>query len=125
MSMPILSKAVGILLVMLGTLGYVTSNAASVTALIPAFVGIPMFLFGYLGEKENLRKHMMHAAAGLSLIGFLGTVSGVPKTISLLTGGTVERPQAAVVQAAMAIICLGFLIFAVQSFIAARKAGKV
>jgi len=125
MSMPILSKAVGILLVILGTLGYVMSNAASVTALIPAFVGIPMFLFGYFGEKENLRRHMMHAAAGLSLLGFLGTVGGIPKTISLMAGSEVERPQAVVVQAVMAIICLGFLIFAIQSFIAARRARKV
>jgi len=125
MSMPILSKAVGILLVILGTLGYVMSNAASVTALIPAFVGIPMFLFGYFGEKENLRRHMMHAAAGLSLLGFLGTVGGIPKTIALMTGGEVERPQAVVVQAVMAIICLGFLTFAIQSFIAARRARKV
>jgi len=125
MKMPNLSKATGILLVMLGTLGYVTSDGASWTALIPAFVGIPMFLFGYFGEKETLRRHMMHAAAALSLLGFLGTVGGIPKTISLLAGGTVARPQAAVVQAAMAVICLGFLIFAVQSFIAARRARKV
>lgn len=124
MGMPNLSKAVGILLVMLGALGYVTSDGASWTALIPAFVGIPMFLFGYLGEKENLRKHMMHAAAGLSLLGFLGTVAGIPKTISLVTGGTVERPQAAAVKAAMALICLGYLIFAVKSFIDARRARK-
>lgn len=123
--MPNLSKAVGILLIMLGTLGYVTSDGASWTALIPAFVGIPMFLFGHFGEKDNLRRHMMHAAAGLSLLGFLGTVGGVTKTLSLLAGETVERPQAVVVQAIMAIICLGFLVFAVQSFIAARRARKV
>lgn len=124
MSMPNLSKATGILLIMLGMLGYVTSDAASWTALIPAFVGIPMFLFGHFAEKEDLRRHMMHAAAGLSLLGFLGTVGGIPKTIALLTGGTVDRPQAAVVQAAMAIICLAFLVFAVQSFVAARRAKK-
>jgi hypothetical protein len=110
---------------MLGVLGYVTSAAASWTALIPAIVGVPMFLFGYFGQKENLRRHMMHAAAGLALLGFLGTVSGIPKTVSLLAGGPLERPQAAVVQAAMAVICLGFLVFAVQSFIAARRARKV
>lgn len=124
MNMPNLSKATGILLVILGTAGYVTSEAASWTALIPAFVGIPMFLFGHFGEQENLRRHMMHAAAGLSLLGFLGTVGGIPKTVSLLTGGDIERPQAAVVQAIMALLCLGFLIFAVRSFIAARRATK-
>jgi len=125
MGMPNLSKATGILLIMLGMVGYVTTDAVSWTALIPAFVGIPMFLFGHFGEKESLRKHMMHAAAGLSLLGFLGTVGGIPKTISLLTGGAVERPQAAVVQAAMAIVCCAFLVFAVQSFIAARRARKI
>jgi hypothetical protein len=83
-----------------------------------------MFLFGFFGERENLRKHLMHAAAGLSLLGFLGTVGGIVRSLSLLTGGTVERPQAAIVQAVMAIICLGFLILAVKSFIGARRAPK-
>jgi hypothetical protein len=124
MNMPTLSKTAGILLILLGSVGFAVSDGASWTALIPAFVGIPMFLFGFFGERENLRKHLMHAAAGLSLLGFLGTVGGIVRSLSLLTGGTVERPQAAIVQAVMAIICLGFLILAVKSFIGARRAPK-
>jgi hypothetical protein len=125
MNMTNLSKTAGILLILLGSVGFAVSDGASWTALIPAFVGIPMFVFGFFGERENLRKHMMHAAAGLSLLGFLGTVGGIVKSLSLLTGGTVERPQAAIVQAVMAIICLGFLILAVKSFIDARRVRKV
>jgi hypothetical protein len=125
MNMPNFSKSVGIFLILLGTLGYVVTDATSWTALIPAFVGILMFLFGYFGEKTHLRRHLMHAAAVLALLGFIGTVAGIPKTVTHLTGGTIDRPQAAIVQAVMAIACLGYLIVAVKSFIAARRDRKV
>ncbi len=63
----------------------------------------------------------MHGAAVLTLLGFAGTVGGLIKFFKMLGGAEMERPAAITVQAIMAILCLIFLIFAIKSFIDARK----
>lgn len=121
MTMPNLAKLTGILLILLGSIAYLATGAASITALIPTFFGIPMFFLGYFGDRESVRKHLMHAAAILALLGFFGSMSGLPDVLTMLGGGSVARPEAAIARALMAIICLMFLVFAVRSFIAARS----
>ncbi|MCK5573240.1 MAG: hypothetical protein KAJ12_10785 [Bacteroidetes bacterium] len=121
MSMTLLAKAIGILLTLLGIIAYLASGGASITALIPAFFGIPLFFLGYASRNEKLRKHLMHVAALLTLVGFIGSIGGIGSLIGLLTGGEVERLGAAVAQSIMALFCLVFLIFAVRSFIEARR----
>jgi uncharacterized membrane protein len=116
-----LTLSLGILLIILGAASYLGTGQESVTALIPSFFGILFVLFGWLGKKESLRKHMMHAAAGLALLGIFGTIGAVPGLIEVIGGGEVERPLATIARSAMFIMCVGFLIRAVQSFIAARK----
>jgi hypothetical protein len=116
-----LTLSLGILLIILGAASYLGTGQESVTALIPSFFGILFVLFGWLGKKESLRKHMMHAAAGLALLGIFGTIGAVPGLIEIIGGGEVERPLATIARSAMFIMCVGFLIRAVQSFIAARK----
>jgi hypothetical protein len=119
--MILFAKAIGILLTLLGMIAYLASGGASITALIPAFFGIPLFILGYASRNEKLRKHLMHVAAALTLVGFIGTINGIGPLISLLTGGEVEHSGAAVAKSIMALLCLVFLIFAVRSFIAARR----
>lgn len=116
--MPKLATVLGIILIVLGLFAYFGLSAESVTALIPAFFGIPFFILGIIGQKENLRKHAMHAAAALALIGFLGTMQGLFRFLSA------ERTEAVTVQAIMAVLCLVFVILAVKSFIDARRAQK-
>jgi len=111
----------GLLLILLGLGSYFGTGRASVTALIPAFFGLPLLLTGLLGLRENLRQHAMHAAAVLALLGLLGTASGIPKFAVLLAGGTVERPAAAVVQTLMVVLCAVFVSLCVHSFISARR----
>jgi hypothetical protein len=111
----------GIILAVLGVAGYLLTGATSPTALIPAAFGILFIILGFIARKETLRRHAMHGAAVLSLLGIAGTASGVLSTITLIGGGTVERPEAAVAKAAMAVICLVFLALAVRSFINARR----
>ena len=60
--MPKITIGLGILLILLGLGGYFGTDAKSFTALIPAFVGVPLLLLGCLALKDNLRKHAMHAA---------------------------------------------------------------
>jgi len=112
----------GLTLVVLGVVGYVASGGASITALIPAFFGLPLAGLGWLARNDRYRKHAMHGAAAIALLGLLGTARGLVGLGTLLAGGTVARPAAVIVQAAMAAICGIFLALAVKSFVAARRA---
>jgi fluoride ion exporter CrcB/FEX len=122
--MPFTSIISGVLLILLGIIGYIlgmNAGNASPTALIPAAFGLLLVIFGLLAKsKENLRKHLMHAAVVVGLLGFLATASSVLKIPDVLSG-TAERPLAIVSQFAMALICLVFVIMCVNSFIAARR----
>jgi hypothetical protein len=112
----------GVALIALGIGGYVSSAAVSITALIPAVFGGAFVLLGGLGLREHYRKHAMHAAAALGLIGFLGTASGLVGLVRLLSGTEVVRPAAVVAQSVMAILTAVFVGLCVKSFVDARRA---
>jgi uncharacterized membrane protein len=112
----------GILLGVVGVAGYFGTGMVSVTALIPAFMGLPFLLLGALAYQDRLRKHVMHLAAALALVGFLVTASmGWPKLVTLATGGHVERPAAVYSQSITALLCGIFVVLCVNSFIQARR----
>ncbi len=111
----------GSLLTLIGVGSYFGTGQSSITALIPAFFGLPIALLGVAALKESLRKHAMHAAVALSLLGFLGTASSFPKAITLAIGGAVDRPFAVVVQFVMALGCAAFVGMGVWSFVQARR----
>jgi len=119
-----LSIAYGVIFILMGLISYFGISSESITALIPAFFGIPMLILGWLGMNEKYLKHTMHGAAVLMLLGFLGTISGLIKFFKMLSGVQQERPSAVTVQSIMALMCFIFLIFAVKSFIDARKNKK-
>jgi hypothetical protein len=112
----------GLILILLGLGAYFGLGRQSVTALIPAFFGVPFYLLGRWARDESKRKLAMHLAATLALLGFGGSFSGITATIRLMGGAELERPEAAVVKAVMALLCLAFLVLAVRSFILARRA---
>ncbi len=119
--MPKFSIVLGIIFIIMGLYGYFGISSESITALIPTFLGIPLLILGWLGLNEKYLKHTMHAAAVLTLLGFIGTVSGLIKFFRMIGGEEFERPAAITVQAIMAVLCLLFLVFAVKSFIDARR----
>lgn len=120
-----LSITTGIILIILGILSYILTGAASATALIPAFFGIVFTGLGYLGnKKENLRKHTMHAALLLAILGLGGSFGGLISMIGALGGEMPERQAAAIGQAIMAVVCIVFLVAGIKSFIDTRKAVK-
>lgn len=118
--MPVLSVTCGILLILVGVAGYVigmSNERASVTALIPAFFGIAMLVLGLVANAaERLRKHVMHVAVLIALIGFI-----VPAARLLPRLSELSLSPATISQAAMAFICLIFVVFSIQSFAAARR----
>ena len=111
----------GIILIILGLVSYFGISNESITALIPAFLGIPVLVLGFLALNEKYLKHAMHAAAVLMLLGFGGTVGGLIKFFRMIGGEVFERPSAITIQAIMAVLCLIFLIFAIKSFIDVRR----
>lgn len=76
---------------------------------------------GLLALNERFRKHAMHVAVVLAVIGFAGSVMGVVKVARMIAGETLERPQAAIVQAIMAVTLLVFVGMALKSFVDARR----
>ena len=113
---------VGILLIAVGVASYVASGGASFTALIPSFIGLPIFALGLVALNEMRRKHAMHGAIVFGLLGFLGSLRFASKWPALLSGQSTEPSSAPWAGLAMAIICLVFIVLCVKSFIAARKA---
>ena len=112
--MPIVSVVFGSLLTALGCWGWIGAEHQSVTARIPAFVGVPLVILGLLALKESLLKHAMHAAAALGLLGFLGAL------LNVIRKGTVEG-RAGTSTVLMAVLCGVFVALCVNSFIQARR----
>jgi len=108
------------LLSLIGIAGYVqgiVNDKASLTALIPFAFGTILETLGFIAKgNEGLRKHLMHAAVVVALLGFFMTAGRLVMKINELT-----LSPAVMSQAAMAAICLIFVILAVRSFIAARR----
>ena len=115
------SILLGIILIALGLISYFGISSESITALIPTFLGIPILILGYLALNEKYLKHAMHGALVLVILGFGGTVGGLIKFFRMLGGEVFERSSAITVQAIMALLCLIFLVFAIKSFIDARR----
>ena len=108
---------IGVLLTLLGLGGYVLAGGISVTALIPAFFGLPLVLLGFLARSESLRKHAIHAAAALALVGWAGAVFSLMRT----PAGP-RSPIAVFSQSAMVVLTAIFVALCVRSFIAAKRA---
>lgn len=116
-----LTQAVAVILILTGVITFVVTGASSVTALIPAFVGIAIGICGVLAIQERLRKHAIHLALVFALIGALGSLMNVVK-IGELFAGTAERPGAIIESIILLVVTVVYLVFGIRSFIAARRA---
>lgn len=113
-----LTLVIGGLLVVLGIGAYVTylgSQLESVTALIPAFVGIVLLICGAIAARgERARMHATHAALAVALLAALGALVRVV-TVAALSGGVI-------VSAIMFLLLAFYIVMGVRSFVAARRA---
>lgn len=115
-----ITLTVGTLLAVLGIAGYALTGAASLTALIPALVGMLIGTCGMLARQERLRKHAIHAALVVALIGVIGSLMNVVK-IGQVFAGTAERPAAVIVSTVMFVVLIAYIACGVRSFAAARR----
>lgn len=117
-----LSVTIGLILIILGILTFIMTGAASATALIPSFFGIVFVGLGIWGQRdETIRKHAIHAALLLSILGVGGSIGGLLAMIKAIGGTMPVRPEAAIAQSIMALICVFFIAAAARSFFDARK----
>jgi len=103
----------------LGIGSYILTGRTSITAMIPAFFGVALVICALIARSnEAARKHAMHAAVALGLIGAIAAlVRGIPGA----SHGNVTRP-AVLAQLTMGVLLLIYVGLGVQSFIAARRA---
>lgn len=118
--MPYTAIKFGRVLVLIGIIGYAFgyyNGYASPTALIPAVFGAVLMILGYVARaKDNLRKHLMHVAVIIGLLGFLASAG---RLLSKIT--EISMSAAVVSQIAMAAVCLIFVLVCVKSFMNARS----
>jgi fucose 4-O-acetylase-like acetyltransferase len=113
----------GVVLIVLGVWGFVATGSAHPTALIPTWTGLSLAVSGALARTEDAKQRMlwMHVAVTVGLLGFLGAGSRAIVELVKAQGKTLEYPVAVADQAAMAVICLVFVLLCVRSFIAVRR----
>jgi hypothetical protein len=138
MSMAKQAIAFGVGLIVLSLICYVLASsnvgvtvdpakgkASSVTLFIPAIFGVLLAVCGSVALKDHLRKHAMHAAAAIALLGGVlaggrgaSKLSGLSEAIS---SGNWLAPLSVWL---MTFICLAFVAVCVRSFMAAAKARR-
>lgn len=118
-----LTIAFGILLILLGVFGYVSTGSAHPTALIPTWIGLLFVLFGVMANSENPKKRMlwMHISVTVALLVFLGMIPAAIDCVRLAHGVTFPYPAAVEEKAALGLFSLLYVLFCVRSFIAARR----
>jgi uncharacterized membrane protein len=109
------TRLVGLILAVLGIVSYVGTGRTSVTALIPAFFGVVFLVLAYVARNEAARKHAMHVAMLVALVGIAGTASR-------LLGATDFTRPATLAQVATVLLLAWYLGKGIKSFRDARRA---
>src|SRR5271163_593378 len=112
------------LLILLGLAGFIGTGSQHLTALIPAWLGLPLAIFGGLAisPNEGRRKLFMHINVTIGLLGFLGSAVEIIRSYA---SGKELNPIAMSSKFALAGLLLLYVILCVRSFIAARRARLV
>jgi hypothetical protein len=113
-----------VLLIALGLAGYLGTGSLHPTALIPTWIGLALGIFGFfaISPNESRRKLFMHINVTIGLLGFLGTVVEIVRS---LFSALSPDPIALAAKITLAVLLLIYVILCVRSFIAARRSGKV
>ena len=109
----------GLLLVAIGLGGYYFADAKQPMALIPAVLGIAMFVCGVVAAQGAMRMLAMHVAALSGMIGFVAPMVTIFNDITN-TANTAEVLAKGLTSA----LCLMFVLMCVNSFLEARRARK-
>ncbi|MGD0739999.1 MAG: hypothetical protein ABR957_10420 [Terracidiphilus sp.] len=114
----------GVLLMLVGLVGYFGTGSAHPTALIPTWFGIALVVGGCLAvsPSEGRRMLFMHINVTIGLVGLIGAIAsalhGYGHARSL---GMDPDYKALAAQLSMAILLLIYVNLCVRSFIQARR----
>ena len=125
--MPLLTIVTGVILDVIGLAGFVLSGSQSLTALIPCIFGTILLLCGILAMAvPKTRKHAMHAAALVALLGFLAIMGRSGAKLPALFSGQPVEPSATAVslQLIFAVVCFLYVVACIRSFIEARRSAR-
>lgn len=114
----------GVLLIILGLVGFIGTGSAHPTALIPTWWGLAMCLGGFLAisPSESRRKLLMHINVTIGLLGCIGAfASGLHSYGHTRSLGLDPDYKALAAQLAMAILLLIYVNLCVRSFIDVRR----
>jgi len=118
-----LSLHLGLLLISSGVISYLSTGMESITALIPSLFGLAFLLLGLMGQiNETWRKHTMHIALLIALLGLGGSVRGLITLIEFIT--SIDRFAAVITQSIMAVSCIYFILAGFRSFLGTRFGRK-
>ena len=94
------------------------SESSSITSLVPAFVGFPLILIGFISIiKPTLRKALMHIAV---LIGIIAFLSGLD-----FFRGMFSNYYAGLSKLMLLITGFAYVYICIQSFIFVRRQKKM
>jgi hypothetical protein len=114
----------GALLVAVGLVGYLGTGSMHPTALIPAWFGLALGVFGFLAisPSEKRRKLFMHVNVTIGLVGLIGAIAsamheyGHARSLGITPDG-----KALAAQLTMAGLLLIYVNLCVRSFLNARR----
>jgi hypothetical protein len=115
----------GVLLIVLGLVGFFGTGSIHPTALIPTWFGLALVLGGFLAisPSESRRKIFMHVNVTVGLLGFLGAVGSALHAYGHARSlGLDPDYKAMASQLTMAGLLLVYVNLCVRSFINARRA---
>jgi hypothetical protein len=118
----------GVLLMLVGLVGYFATGSIHPTALIPTWFGLALAVGGFLAvsPSEGRRKLFMHINVTIGLVGLIGAIAsalhGYGHARSL---GMDPDYKALAAQLTMALLLLIYVNLCVRSFIQARRSRQV
>ena len=116
------------LLVALGLAGYLGTGSLHPTALIPAWIGLALGIFGFLAisPNESRRKLFMHINVTIALLGFLGgLIEAIRGYVHAKSAGMAPDEIALASKLTLSGLLFIYVLLCVRSFVAARRSGKV
>lgn len=116
------------LLIALGLIGYFGTGSHFPTALIPAWFGVALGVFGALAisPSEGRRKLFMHINVTIGLVGFIGAlVTAIHGYTHATAAGMAPDMAEFEAKLIMSGLMLVYVLLCVRSFIMARRLRKV
>jgi hypothetical protein len=116
------------LLIALGLVGFFGTGGAHPTALIPAWIGLALGLFGALAisPNESRRKLFMHINVSIALLGAIGAGAELIRSgRANLMAHRAPNLWAMYSKLTLELLLFLYVLLCVRSFIAARRSGKV